>query len=102
MAVQRIVCFKFKPDASQAERLKHMVDFAALKSAIPQIAGYSGGLAISGDQGTQPDYDTLHYLTFDNMGDVDSYFDHEAHQAFIAANKHIWVDVLVLNAELGE
>lgn len=101
MTIQRIVCFKFKADASEAAKQKHMADFAALQDAIPQITSYSGGFSLSGDQGAAPQYDTLHYLTFNSMADVDIYFDHPAHQAFIEANKHSWDDgVLVLAANL--
>ncbi len=100
MAIQRIVCFKFKAEASQQDKDKHMADFAALKAAIPQILTYSGGFALAGDVGAAPDYDTLHYLTFASMDDVDLYFHHEAHQQFIAANKNAWDGVFVLAAEL--
>ena len=100
MAIQRIVCFKFKADTSQEDKDRHMADFAALKAAIPQILSYSGGFALAGDVGEPPDYDTLHYLTFDSLDDVDLYFHHEAHQKFIAANKQSWDGVFVLAAEL--
>jgi len=102
LTVQRIVCFKFTDTATSPEKAKHMADFAALASEVPQIASYRGGFATSGDNGAPPDYDTLHYLTFANHDDVDAYYHHPAHQAFIEANKHAWADVLVLNAEIDE
>lgn len=101
MKIQRIVCFKFKAEASDTDRQRHMADFAALKENIAEIQSYSAGAGLSGDQGAAPQYDTLHYMTFASMADVDVYFDHPAHQAFIAANRHIWDDVLVLNATLA-
>jgi uncharacterized protein (TIGR02118 family) len=99
--IQRIVCFRFKNDAGDDKIKAHMDDFAALADKIPAIKSYYGGRAISGDKGAPPEYDTLHYLTFDSMEDVDTYFHHEEHQAFIErnrANKNR--KVLVLNANI--
>ncbi len=102
MAIQRIVCFKFTETASEQERQSHMRALAALKDAIPQIASYSGGFSISGDFDSAPKYDTLHYLTFAAMEDVDVYFNHPVHQQFVADYRHLWADVLVLNADIAE
>ncbi|NDJ77285.1 MAG: Dabb family protein [Chloroflexi bacterium] len=97
---QRIVCFKFKAGTSPEVVQAHMADFRQLQDAMPYIVSYSGGLAISGDQGAPPGYDSLHYLTFSTLDDIDRYFAHDAHQRFITAHKDIWADVLVLNAEI--
>ncbi len=102
MTVQRIVCFKFAESAADSDRQSHMQALGALKDAIPQIASYSGGFGISGDFGAAPKYDALHYLTFASMQDVAVYFDHPAHQQFVADYKHLWTDVLVLNADIAE
>lgn len=102
MMIQRIVCFKFAETATDSERQSHMQALAALKDAIPQIASYSGGFGISGDFDAAPKYDTLHYLTFASLEDVASYFDHPAHQQFVADYRHLWADVLVLNADITE
>ena len=102
MKIQRIICFRFKKEATEADRQKHMDELAALKTAVPQIKSYNGGRGLSGDWGTAPSYDTLHVMTFESMADVDEYFNHPAHQQFIEANKHIWDDALVLNATLDE
>lgn len=100
--IQRIVCFKFKADATDASIQQHMDSFAALKDAMPYIKSYRGGKALSGDRGAAPAFDALHYLTFDSMADIDAYFLHEAHQAFIAENREIWESVLVLNGDVDE
>lgn len=97
---QRIVCFKFTAAATDADIQTHMDAFAVLKDAVPPIAGYSGGRAISGDRGQPPEYDSLHYLTFASLEDIDRYFEHPAHQQFIADHKHLWARVLVLNADI--
>lgn len=99
MPIQRIVCFQFNAQATQADKLQHMQDFAAMQPAIPQILAYRGGFTCPGDYNRPPDFDTMHYLTFASMADVDIYFHHEAHQRFIERNKAAWANVLVLNSE---
>lgn len=99
--VQRIVCFRFKKGVDEKKIQAHMDDFAGLADKIPQIKTYYGGRAISGEHGAPADYDSLHYLLFDSMEDVDVYFNHPEHRAFIDRNREIWEQgVLVLNAEL--
>jgi len=100
MSIQRIVCLKFKDDTSTEEIDAHLAALAKLKTQIPQIQTYRAGRGLSGDFGSAPQYDTLHYLTFATLDDVDLYFHHEEHQRFIEQFKHLWEDVLVLNAEI--
>ena len=100
MPIQRIVCFKFKDDTTKAERDKHMTSLATLKDTVPQILTYSAGAGLSGDFGSEPQYDTLHYVTFDSMEAVNAYFEHPAHQQFVEEHKHLWTAVLVLNADI--
>ena len=102
MAIQRIVCFKFKESATDLDRRSHMDDLAALKTLIPQMASYTAGFGLSGDFGSSPKYDTLHYMTFASMEDVNIYFEHEAHKRFVENHKTSWDDVLVLNANIAE
>jgi hypothetical protein len=97
---QRIVCFKFKENATEEAIRQHMDGFKQLKDAIPQIVAYSGGLAVSGDRGATPDYDSLHILTFASLEDIEQYFHHDRHQRFIQKNREIWNKVLVLNAHV--
>ena len=100
MSVQRIVCFKFNESSTDADRQSHMTAFAKLKDDIPQIISYTGGFGLSGDFGSAPKYDTLHYMTFASMEDVNVYFEHEAHKQFVATYKKLWADVLVLNSDI--
>lgn len=102
MAIQRIVCFKFKEGVSAEAILQHMTDFAAMKDAIPQIRDYRGGRTVPGDNNQTPEYDSMHYLVYDSVMDIEIYIPHEAHQRFIARNKDIWSKVLVLNSEVEE
>jgi hypothetical protein len=100
MKIQRIVCFKFIAGVSKAAVDQHMKDFAGMKADIPQIIECRGGLTIPGDPNTPPEFDSLHYMTFASMADIEIYNQHAAHQAFIQNNKQSWQKVLVLNAEI--
>ena len=100
MAIQRIVCFKFKAGVSSEAVEQHMQDFAGMKTAIVQIQEYRGGMTKPGDFNSPPEFDVMHYMTFASMEDIDIYFPHPAHQAFISRNKESWEKVLVLNSEI--
>ncbi len=95
---QRIVCFKFREDATEADIQQHMDLFDRLKEHIEVIQSYSAGQVISGDSGEN--YDSVHYLTFKTLDDIDHYVSHSAHQHFVRVNKHLWTQVLVLNAPI--
>ena len=97
---QRFVCFKFKDGTPPEAIEQHMAMFAALQDRIPQIASYAGGMVVPGPDGPCP-YDCAHYVTFAAQADIDVYFQHEAHQAFIAANKTHWDQVLVVDSDVG-
>lgn len=98
MTIQRIVCFKFKEGTPEEAIQQHMDDFAAMQPAIPQIIEYRGGRTKPGDNNRPPDFDTMHYLTYASMDDIDVYLPHPAHRRFIELNREIWANVLVLNA----
>ncbi len=98
--IQRIVCFKFKTDASPEAIEKHMKGFAALKKGIPQILSYSAGKTVVADGQGAPEYDVMHYTTYENEQAVLIYNKHAVHQKFVAENKDIWEKVLVINSEL--
>ncbi len=100
MPYQRIVCFKFKAGTSEEAIQQHMADFAAMQTGIPQIQEYRGGGTHPGDYNRPPDYDTMHYMTFASLEDIDIYFNHPVHKHFIERNRSIWDNVLVLNSDI--
>jgi hypothetical protein len=102
MAIQRIVCFKFKEGIGEAERKRHLADFKALKAAIPQILSYSAGRTIPGEKNAMPDYDVMHYLTYATPADIQIYVDHPAHRAFVDRNRTLWDKVLVMASGMDE
>ena len=97
--IQRFVCFKFKENTPAELIEQHMEMFLALKTAIPQIVSYQGGLTYTGGEGKEK-FDSAHYVTYNTKEDVDIYYHHEAHQQFIEKNKMNWADVLVIDSEI--
>ena len=97
--IQRVVCFRFKPDTDPEAIQQHMADFAGLEAAIPEIMSYRGGKVIHEVNDPQSGYDVMHYLTFANAQDIEIYFHHAAHQQFIQNNKAIWEQVAVISSE---
>lgn len=102
MPYQRIVCFRFKPNATSENIQRHMDAPEALKGEILQIVFYNGGRTVPLEDGTPPEYDSMHYLTFESQADIAVYFRHLAHQRFIEENKGIWDKVFVENAAIDE
>ena len=96
---QRFVCFKFKEGTPDGAIQKHLAMFAGLKESIPQIVSYAGGEVVKGGEGGDK-YDSAHYVTYATKEDIDVYFHHETHQAFIEANEEHWENVLVVDSEL--
>lgn len=99
MPYQRVVCFKFKLSATEEQIQHHMDTFAALKAAVPHIASYRSGRTVP-EGGVPPQWDSLHYATFEHQDDIQLYHDHPAHQQFIHENRAIWDKVFVLNAAI--
>jgi hypothetical protein len=95
--IQHFVFFKFKKDTPQEAIDQHLSMFAALVNQIPQIAGYTAGLTVKGEQPQR--FDTTHHVIFQTMSDLALYQPHPAHQAFIAANKAYWEEVWVIDSE---
>jgi hypothetical protein len=102
MTIQRIVCFTFKPGTPEAAIQQHLADFAGLPASIPQIREYRAGRTRPGDDNSPPDYDVMHYTTFDSLADIELYRPHAAHLQFIERNRAYWERVLVLNSEIEE
>ena len=96
---QRFVCFKFREGTPADAIQTHLNMFAALPGQIPEIVAYAGGRVVQ-DSEQPAQYDTAHYVTYATRADIDVYVHHPAHQAFIAANKPNWDNVLVVDSEV--
>jgi hypothetical protein len=100
--IQRIVCFKFKPDVTAEVRQQHMRGFAGLKDSIPYILSYHAGPTAKADLGEEPEHDVMHYTTYRSEDEIRLYSVHPVHQRFIRDNKEAWAKVLVINSTIGE
>ncbi len=96
--IQRIVCFRFKPNVSEEAKRHHMQGFALLKDSIPYILSYHAGTTVKGDLEARPEYDVMHYCTYRNEEEIKLYAIHPVHLRFIEENKNIWEKVLVINS----
>lgn len=97
---QRIVCFTFQNTATEQDIQNHCQALARLKARIPQIVTYAGGRSIVTSVDGEPQWESVHYLTFAHIDDIETYFNHPAHLEFIEQYKHLWDDVLVCNATI--
>ena len=98
--IQRIVCFKFKADATPEAIEQHMRGFAHLKDSISYILSYRPGPTVKGDLTEKPEYDVMHYCTFRSEEEIKLYSVHPVHLRFIQQNKSIWEKVLVINSRV--
>lgn len=97
--IQRIVCFKFKPDVTNAQVQQHMEGFAGLKDSISQMLSYRAGITVKGDLDENSKYDVMHYSTYRSEEDIRQYSIHPVHLRFIERNKGSWAKVLVINSK---
>ena len=97
---QRIVCFKFKTGTSPGAKAKHVADFAAFVKAIPQVLSYRAGKTVKGESKADPEYDIMHYLTFEKEADILQYDVNPAHKKFVEANKENWDKVIAVNGAI--
>lgn len=96
---QQIVCIKFKKGVENAAVEQHMNGFATLKHDIPQVVGYTSGKTILPNQAVA-DYDVVHYLTFQAEADIKIFENSAAYKQFVAENKDIWENTLIVNADI--
>jgi multidrug efflux pump subunit AcrB len=96
---QRVVCIKFKPGTTSEEIEKHMRDFAALKNNVSDVVGYSAG-RVQKSEGTQSDYDVIHYLTFRTNDAAKQYASNADRKEFVKSNEAHWDKVLEMNSSI--
>ncbi|WP_128543667.1 Dabb family protein [Larkinella soli] len=99
---QQIVCFKFKNGTKTEAVERHMHDFAALKHEISQIISYTSGKTIPGVGKESPEYDVMHYITFQSKEDIETFLKHEKYRAFVKNNGGNWEKVFVINSEIRQ
>jgi hypothetical protein len=97
---QRIVCFKFKAGISPEAKAKHIAEFAAFVKAMPQVLSYRAGKKVKGESKADPEYDIMHYLTFEKEADIAQYDVNPVHKKFVDANKESWDKVIAINGAI--
>ncbi len=97
--IQRVVCVKFKADATQADIDQHLREFASLRREIPDIVGYSAGRVLA-NESTNGEFDVVHYITFRNEEGIASFTKHPKRLEFVASNKAHWDNILEVNSDI--
>ena len=90
------VWFKLVNEGSHADREQVENGLKALPALIPEIVELSCGPDFSG---RSRGFELGLLVTFETREDGQIYDKHPDHQAFIAANKHLWSEVMALDFE---
>jgi hypothetical protein len=96
---QRVVCIKFKADASAEDIEKHMRDFAMLKKNVKDVVAYSAGKVEKSHKDGE-EFDVVHYLTFRTHKSAQKYANDAYRTAFIKENEANWEKVLELTSSI--
>lgn len=94
--LRHVVCFKFKPSASEAEINALIQAFEGLKNDIPQIKEFEWGLNNS-PEGYDRGMTHIFQLTFEDAKARDEYLPHPAHKAFGDTHGRIIEDLVVVD-----
>jgi hypothetical protein len=81
-----IVCWKYKPEITDAEREEHRRKLRALPSVIPNILSFAVGADVLH---LERSFDTGLVATYPDRAALDFYTDHAEHQAVAALGKRI-------------
>ncbi len=94
--LRHVVCFKFKPDATEAQIEALITAFENLENEIEEIQAFEWGLQNS-PEGLDKGMTHIFQLTFANEEDRDIYLPHPAHQAFVETHGVLVEDVVVVD-----
>lgn len=81
-----IVCWKYKPETTEAERIAHIEKLNALTSVIPEIVSFSVGRDVLN---LDRSFDTGLVSTFADRAALDSYSAHPQHVEVAMFGKEI-------------
>jgi Stress responsive A/B Barrel Domain len=81
-----IVCWKYKPEITEAEREKHRSKLRNLPNVIPNILSFSVGADILH---LERSFDTGLVAVYPDRAALDFYTDHPAHMEVVAIGKII-------------
>jgi hypothetical protein len=81
-----IVCWKYKPETTEAERETHRAKLNNLPSVIPDILSFKVGADILH---LERSFDTGLVATYPDRAALDAYTEHPSHQEVAALGKQI-------------
>jgi hypothetical protein len=81
-----IVCWKYKPETSEADRERHRASLSALAGIVPEIIGLTVGADILH---LDRSFDTGLVATFADRDALDRYTDHPEHQKAAAIGREL-------------
>ena len=84
--VVHIVCWKYKLETIEAERVEHRKKLEALKDVIPELKSLQVGADFLNSDRS---YDTGLVATFEDQAGLDAYTEHPLHQEVAAMGKEI-------------
>ena len=91
-----IVCWKYKPETTQEERLEHVARLRALPHVIPDILSFSVGFDILH---LDRSFDTGLVAIYPDRAALDFYTDHPDHLEVAAMGKRIAEKVVSVDFE---
>ena len=86
LMLTHIVCWKYKPETSPEQRVRHIERLRALPSLIPNIVSFDVGSDILH---LERSFDTGLVAVYPDRQALDHYNDHPEHQAVAALGKEI-------------
>ena len=86
--LRHVVCFKFKPEATEEQIKKVETEFVALKGKIPQIAAVEWGTDNSPEK-LADGFTHCFIVTFKSEADRDAYLPHPEHKKFVEILKPV-------------
>lgn len=91
-----IVCWKYKPEITEAEREEHRRKLLSLTKVIPDILSFSVGADILH---LERSFDTGLVATYPNRAALDAYDSHPEHKAVAALGRQIAEKVISVDFE---
>jgi hypothetical protein len=91
-----IVCWKYKPETSEAARREHRDKLLALTSIIPDIRSFNVGADILH---LDRSFDTGLVAIFDDRDALDQYTDHPEHQKVAGLGRDVSQQVVSVDFE---
>lgn len=96
--ITHIVCWKYKPETSPAQRADHIAKLRALPDVIPNIDSFTVGPDILH---LERSFDTGLVAVYPDLAALDAYTVHASHQEVAALGKQIAEKVVSVDFESG-